>query len=212
MKRLRDALLLIIATAAAAAAQAKQELSPRLKPSTRATIVALGDSLGAAGLPSHALYDKAAEGVLKGADDAQIVAVVRALARRLREARALLGPEAQHDELLAASSALYAGVPSSAIRRAVEAQRERPSAPSLALTLTVLGTLVSQQVPADVAVASLEMLLNRGARDFDLQAFQRGVEGDIGSGGSPKDATTLRAATVLRTIDARRPPEDPPGH
>lgn len=198
---------LLIGTAASLHAQQRQELSPRLKAATRAAIVALADSLGTDGLPANALYDKAAEGVLKGADDSQILGVVRALARRLRESRALLGADAQHDALLAASSALYAGVPAGAIRRAVDARRERPNAPSLALTLTVLGALVSQHVPADVAAASLELLLQRGARDFDLQEFQRGVAGDIGNGGAPKDVTPLRAHNVARSIEARRPDE-----
>jgi hypothetical protein len=199
--------LCLLAVNAPAAAQQRQELSPRMKEATRAAIVALADSLGTAGLPASALYDKAAEGVLKGADDAQILTVVRGLARRLRESRALLGVDAPHDALLAASSALYAGVPATALRRTVDAGRERPNAPSVALTLTVLGTLVSQRVPVQVAAASIELLLQRGARDVDLQEFQRRVERDIVSGGSPEDVTTLRAQNVLRAIDARRPPE-----
>ncbi|MEW5915390.1 MAG: hypothetical protein AB1762_03250 [Gemmatimonadota bacterium] len=199
--------LCLLAINAPATAQQRQELSPRLREATRAAIVALADSLGAAGLPASAVYDKAAEGVLKGADDAQILGVVRGLAKRLRESRALLGVDAPHDALLAASSALYAGVPAAAIRRAVGAGRGRPNAPSVALTLTVLGTLVSQRVPVQVAAASIEMLLQRGARDVDLQEFQRRVERDIVGGGAPEDVTTLRAQSVLRTIDARRPPE-----
>lgn len=207
MTRAGAVALLLMGAASSLVAQQRQELSPRLKPATRSAIVALADSLGADGLPASALYDKAAEGVLKGADDGQILGVVRALERRLRESRELLGADAQHDALLAGASALYAGVPRAAIRRAVDARRHQPNAPSLALTLTVLGALVSQQVPAEVAAASLELLVQRGARDFDLQEFQRGVEGDIGKGGTPKDVTPLRAHTVARSIDARRPDE-----
>jgi hypothetical protein len=207
MKRVALVALLIIVSAAALCAQQRQELSLRLKPATRSAIMALADSLGAGGLPANALIDKAAEGVLKGADDGQILSVVRALAQRLRESRTLLGPDAQHDALLAASSALYAGVPGTAIRRAADAQRERDNAPSLALTLTVLGTLVSRQVPADVAAASLELLLQRGARDFDLHEFQRGVEGDIGKGGAPGEVAPQRAQSVARSIDGRQPHE-----
>jgi hypothetical protein len=207
MKRLALVGLLILGNAAAIGAQQRPELSPRLKPATRSAIIALADSLGADGLPANALIDKAAEGVLKGADDRQILGVVRALAQRLRESRTLLGENAQHDALLAASSALYAGVPAAAIRRAADAQRGHANAPSLALTLTVLGALVSQQVPADVAAASLELLLERGARDFDLHEFQRGVEGDIGKGGTPREVTSVRAQSVARSIDGRRPHE-----
>jgi hypothetical protein len=209
MSRLFVALSLVLAAAVGAPAQAQRhELPARLKPATRTAITAVADSLGSAGLPSSALYDKAAEGVLKGADDTQILAVVRALARRLRESRALLGAEASHEALLAASSALYAGVPAAAIRRAADARGNRDTAPSLALTLTVLGALVSRHVPAEVATASLETLLNRGAREVDLQEFQRSVEGDIVGGGSPTDATNQRALSVLRTLDSRRPPDE----
>jgi hypothetical protein len=168
----------------------------------------LADSLGAAGLPAIAVYDKAAEGVLKGADDTQILSVVRSLARRLRESGALLGSGAPDEALLAASSALYAGVPATTIRRTADMRGARASAQSLAVTLTVLGALVSRHVPVDVASQSIETLLNRGAREIDLQEFQRSVEGDIVGGGSPTDVTNQRAQSVLRTLDARRPPDE----
>lgn len=203
------AALLIAGVAVPRGAQSQRaELSARLSEATRHAIAVLADSLGSAGLPADALYDKAAEGVLKEAGDAQILAAVRALARRLRDSRSLLGPSAKGEDLLAAASALYAGVPPALVRRTASAQAARTNAPSLALTLTVLGTLVSHRVPPDVAVNSLETLLSSGARALDLQAFQRAVEGDIIGGGAPADATTSRTQGVLRTIEARRPPDD----
>jgi hypothetical protein len=159
-------------------------------------------------LPADVLYDKAAEGVLKGADDARILAVVRGLARRLREAHTLLGATARSDDLTAASTALYAGVPPTIIKRAAAAREEKPSAPPLSLTLTVLTALVSQQVPAEVAASSIDALVSRGARDFDLQEFQRSVELDIQGGGAPREATTSGMQRTIKTIDARRQPDE----
>jgi hypothetical protein len=185
----------------------QREATLRLTPATRSVIDAVADSLAGAGLPSAVLYDKAAEGVLKGASEARIVVVVRALAARLRESRRLLGEGASADDLSAASSALYAGVAPALVRRAATTRSERPDAPSVSLTLTVLAALVSQHVPPEIATASLESLLRRGARELDLREFQRAVEGDIGGGSSPVDATTIRAQHALQTIDSRRTPE-----
>lgn len=199
--------LTVAGNSAFAQAVSQREAALRLTPATRSVIDAVADSLAGAGLPSAVLYDKAAEGVLKGASEARIVVVVRALAARLRESRRLLGEAASADDLSAASSALYAGVSPSLVRRAATTRSERPNAPSLSLTLTVLAALVSQHVPPEIATASLESLLRRGARELDLREFQRSVEGDIVGGSSPVDATTIRAQHVLQTIDSRRTPE-----
>src|SRR5262245_23576091 len=87
------------------------QLPARLGAATRTAIVALADSLRVSGLPADPLYDRAAEGALKGADDARILVVVRALASRLRTSRALLGESASGEALTAAAAALGAGVP-----------------------------------------------------------------------------------------------------
>ncbi|HJU76286.1 MAG TPA: hypothetical protein VJ717_21275 [Gemmatimonadaceae bacterium] len=184
----------------------RHELPARLKLATREAVTALADSLGAAGLPARAVYDKAAEGALKNASDAQILSAVRGLARRLRDSRAVLGADASDEALLAASSALYAGVPPAVIRRAADARGDKATAPSLALTLTVLGSLVSRQVPVELAAGSIEALLKRGARDFDLQQFHTSIEGDIQGGGSPSEATAARTQNILNALNSRRPP------
>src|SRR6476659_9419397 len=66
-------------------------LPQRLSPDVRATIERLMDSVRAAGLPTGPLADKAAEGVLKGADDQRILVAVRMLTHELGEARTILG-------------------------------------------------------------------------------------------------------------------------
>ena len=176
-------------------------LPERLSPATRTSIERLADSLAREGLPSYALRDKAAEGVLKGADDARILLAVASLAARLRESRALLGSTARDDELIASSSALYAGVPSNGIAKLISAQQRRGSAgTSLSVPLTVLAELASARVPADVALASVDALLARGARDADFGAFRLSVERDIRSGRSPKDAVSTGMQSTLRGI------------
>ena len=177
-------------------------LPDRLSPATRAAIERLADSLAHEGLPSYPLRDKAAEGVLKGADDARILLAVSSLTARLRESRTLLGNGARDDELIAASSALYAGVPSGGIAKLVSAQHRRAggSSTSLSVPLTVLAELASSRVPSDVALSSVDALLARGARDADFGAFRLSVERDIRSGRSPRDAVSTSMQSTLRGI------------
>ena len=185
------------------AAQSRPELPARLQPASRAAIERLADSVARESLPVAPLYDKAAEGVLKGADDARIVAAVRGLAQRLREARTLLGPSATEAELAAGASALHAGVPQPMIRRIVEMRDQRASARSLGVPLVVLANLIADGVPAPVATESLTRLMQRGARDDELSAFRSGVVRDIEGGKSPGDATSAGTERLLRAIDTR---------
>jgi len=88
------ALGMLSAAARLAVAQAPGEpaLPARLGAPAHSAIVAIMDSARAAGLPTTPLAAKAAEGVLKGADDAHIVEAVRSLAKALGEARAASRP------------------------------------------------------------------------------------------------------------------------
>jgi hypothetical protein len=177
-------------------------LPERLTASTRAAIRALADSLSTERLPSYALLDKAAEGALKGADDARILAAVRALAQRVRSARALLDAEATDDELLAAAGALYAGVPSSTISRLAATHRaRRTSTESLTVPLGVVGELATARVPADVALKAVDQLLSRGAADTDFRQFRATVDRSIRDGRTPRDATTDGVQRTLRGLD-----------
>ena len=176
-------------------------LPDRLAPATRVAIERLADSLEIERLPAGALRDKAAEGALKGADDARILAAVQSLASRLRESRALLGTSARDDELIASASALYAGVPGRGITNLVAASRKRGVAPGgLGVPLTVLAELASARVPSDVALQSVETLLTRGARDVDFAVFRRNVERDLRQGRAPRDAVSTSMQSTLRGI------------
>lgn len=72
----------------------------------------------------------------------------------------------------------------------------------------MLTALVSKQVPAEVAASSIDALVSHGARQSDLHEFQRAVELDIQGGGVPRDATTNGVQRAIKTIDARRRPDE----
>ena len=186
-------------------AQSRPQLPARLQPVARTAIDRLADSLAAERLPTVPLYDKAAEGALKGADDRRIVAAVRGLAQRLRESRTLLGLSATDAELSACASALYAGVDTTRIRTVVEARNAHASGRPLGVALVVLANLVADGVPASVATESLTTLLASGVGDDDLGTFRRDVARDIEGGNSPVDAASALTKRALRSIEVRRP-------
>jgi len=192
-----------LAAARTLAAQAPATLPSRLQPAARAAIEHLADSLARESLAVEPLYDKAAEGVLKGADDARIVAAIRGLAQRLREARALLGPRASDAELSAGASALHAGAPPTLIHGLVATRDDRLPGRPLGLALVVLANLVADGVPPSVAGESLMSLLVHGVRDEELSAFRWTVARDIEGGTRPADAASRVTARLLRTAETR---------
>jgi hypothetical protein len=196
----------LVGAPAAARAQQTQSIPDRLRPTTRVLVERLADSLRAAGLPADPLYAKAAEGVLKGADDERILGALRTLARELGEARSALGPTAGPAELIAGASALHAGVPPATLRRLREVRERKAPASSLATPLVVLADLVTRRVPPAVAASSVDQLLARGAPDDDFTALRAGIERDILAGRPPDAATVARTQALLQTIDTRRPP------
>ena len=180
-------------------------LPERLGSTTRASIERLADSLRGVGLPTQPLYAKAAEGVLKGADDSRIVAAIRTLARELGEARTALGEESNDAELIAGASALHAGAPPATLRRLRESSGARRAKGTLAVPLVVLADLASRGIPATVAGASLEALAARNASDDQFTALRAAIERDIEAGRRPIDAATARTRALLGSMEARRP-------
>jgi hypothetical protein len=202
----RRALVALSVVAAPGLASAQQSTLPdRLAPATRATIARLADSLRGVGLPSQPLYAKAAEGVLKGADDTRIVRAIRTLARELGEARAALGDESDEAELIAGASALHAGASAATLRRLREGRGPRRAKGALAVPLVVLADLASRGIPPAVAGASLEALAERNATDDQFTALRAAIERDIEAGRAPADAATARTRAVLRSIERRQP-------
>ena len=174
-------------------------LDTRLDGSTRAAVAVIIDSARAAGLPTEALVDKALEGASKRADGTRIVAAVRALAERLRAARAALGPASSDAEIVAAAGALHVGVGAPGLTRLRAAQPEHP----LAVALIVLSDLAARGVPPDTALSLVAALVAAGASDDELVALRRDVASDITAGAPPAVAVATRARGVMVAIPLR---------
>jgi hypothetical protein len=202
MPRLLAAALAALLLAAPTRAYAQDATLPaRLGGEAREAIGRLADSLRAVGVPAAPLYAKAAEGVLKGADDARIVVAVRTLARELGHARTVLGAAAPSGDVVAAASALHAGVPVASIRRLREA-----GPGSIALPLVMLADLAARGVPAATAAGSIAELVSRGASEAELSGFRAGVERDIASGRDARAAADARLQAALLQLDRRGAP------
>ena len=210
-----SAVLIVLAAFSAARAQqvspalTAADLPSQLSPATRQAIARLGDSLRAAHLPDEPLYSKAAEGLLKGADDVRILAAVRALARELGEARAALGASVDDADLLAGASALHVGATPATLGQLRETHRTAASGSgrtSLATALVALTDLLTRRVPPPTAAAAIESLVARGAPADDFAALRAAVERDIGAGRTPESSVTQHTQILLRGLDSRKTP------
>ncbi|MEX2178236.1 MAG: hypothetical protein WD801_05970 [Gemmatimonadaceae bacterium] len=177
-------------------AQSASALSARLSPATRAQLERLVDSARASGLPAEPLVARAAEGVLKGADEARIVGAVRSLARELAAARAVLPAGASAATLAAGAGALRAGVSRETLRRLSVASIGAAEG-DLALALVTVADMAANQVPPTRAGEAVEQLLQRRAPASEIMAFRETVARDILAGVSPVDALDARSRTIL---------------
>jgi hypothetical protein len=146
------------------------------------------------------LYAKAAEGILKRADDARIVDAVSRLTRELRDARTALGPDATDAELLAAASVIHAGIDVPTLHDLSAMRDSRLQGVSLVMPLVVLSDLLARRVTPDVAVTSLSSLLRHGVRDVELTTLRRDVERDISGGQLPDVAARARTDAVMGSL------------
>jgi hypothetical protein len=192
--------------ATSAQAQERAALPAGLEGQTRQIIDQLADSLRAAGLPADPLYAKAAEGKLKQATDAQIIAAVRGLARRFGEIRSSLGQSVDVAVMSAAATALSAGVPLPAIHDLREAAGGSHDANTdFATALVTLTDLVSQRVPTAPAVSAVQSLLARRAPVDQYARLRIGVTDDIVAGRSPDQAVRARTEAIVRSLPATPP-------
>jgi hypothetical protein len=158
-------------------------------------------------LPDEPLYAKAAEGVLKGADDGRILVVVRKLARELGEARVALGASVDDADLVAGASALHVGATQSMLTQLRDTHRAAAgSRASLATPLVALTDLLTRHVPALVAAAAIDSLVARGAPADDFAALRAAVERDIDAGRTPEASVSQRTQVLLRGLDSRKTP------
>jgi hypothetical protein len=183
------ALALIVAALAPARAQ-DPRIGTHLDAPTRAAIFAIVDSARAQGIPDAPLMEKVYEGMGKGADGARIVAAVRSLALEMASAHRALGTVASADEIKAAASAMHAGVPAVELGKMKKQSGLRRS---LTLPFTVLADIVSRGVPVETAANAIRSLVGAGARDSDINKFQRDVKVDIDQGAPPAAAVETRA-------------------
>ncbi|MGH7581864.1 MAG: hypothetical protein ACREL5_01410 [Gemmatimonadales bacterium] len=204
-------LLLVSAPAAASAQRAVSrgdslpQLPAKLGPAAHRIIVDLMDSAKAAGLPVSPLADKAAEGVLKGADDARIVVAVRSLAGELGEARDILGAAREPAELEAVASALHTGISQSDLREiAWPGHGEPPSPEVLESALITAVDLVAKHVQPPAATASIRTLLERHASATQFVELRTDVDRAISAGASPTAALDASTRAHVRTLDGAR--------
>jgi hypothetical protein len=207
MKRFMSVALLLVA-AFAHSARAQIASSPRysfparIGSAAQDTLRRLLDSASAAGLPSDPLVAKIAEGALKGADDTRIVRAVRMLVRDLDQARGSLPARTSVSSLMAAASAIHAGVSPTTLRRLASVNRDDAT---LDVALVTLADLVANRVPADAASAAVEQLLRQRAPEADFMTFRSAVVRDVESGLSPESAVGSRAEAISRGRDKRLP-------
>ena len=185
---------LTLAAAAIAPAHAQDpRIGNRLDAPSRVALVALLDSARAQGIPVEPLMQKVNQGVAMGADGPRIVAAVRTLTREMATAHRALGTVATADEIQAAASAVHAGVPAVELGKIKKQSGLRRS---LTLPFTVLADIVSRGVPVEAGVNAIRSLVGAGAKDTDINNFQRNVSGDIEKGAPPAAAAETRAKAV----------------
>ena len=191
-KRKTRSLMMMVAlagTAVSARAQDPRTL-PKLDTPTRAAILALVDSARAQGIPIDPLMEKMYQGLAMGADGPRIVIAVRSLAFEMASAQKAMGTVASPDEIKAAASAMHAGVPAVELGKLKKQSGLRRS---LTLPFTVLADIVSRGVPVSTAANAIRSLMGAGAKDKDINDFQRNVKVDIEQGAPPGAAAETRA-------------------
>jgi len=195
-----------IASAGRRAGAQDARLVAQLDPATQQRVSAVIERARAASLPVEPLVDKALEGARKRAPDARIVDAVTSLAARLDSSRIALGMASTEAELVAAASALQAGVGTPVLSRL----RQERAGKSLAVPLVVLGDLVTRGVPHDTASALILLVAHEGLGDETLLAIQRDVQRDVRDGAHPATAAAIRARGAVSGASTRlRPTRGP---
>ena len=178
------------------------EFPGSLSAETRMTLTRIVDSARATGLPEQAIVAKAAEGALKGADDARIIRAARTLFGELTEAHAALPAGTGTTVLTAAASALHAGVPRAMLVKIASAGAADES--HLAVGLVAAADLAASGVPPNQAGGAVAELLRRHAPETDITGLRAGVASDVARGSAPDSALGFRMQGLLKTL---RPPK-----
>lgn len=183
--------LALLATTAGA-----QTLPERLSRATRDSMMVVIDQATASGLPTAPLYAKAAEGVLKRAEESRILMAVRNLSRALADARGSLPAGSADATVVAAAGALQAGAERGVIARYATVSKGSQS--DLAIAYVTLADLIASSVPTAAAASSVEQLLRNGMREAELATFRAAVVRDIQAGTGPEEALRLNFPRAVR--------------
>lgn len=197
------AVVMLVGAAFAPARGQDPRIGNRLDAPSRAALVALVDSARAQGIPIEPLMQKMYQGVAMGADGPRIVAAVRSLSVEMASAHRALGTVASADEIQAGASAVHAGVPAVELGKMKKQSGLRRS---LTLPFTVLADIISRGVPVETAAKAIRSLMGAGAKDADINTFQRNVSVDIEKGAPPAAAAETRA----RAMPAGKPESGKP--
>jgi len=209
----RLALVVALLSAAPTWQAVAQEPNPlsKLDPESRFQIEVILDSARTLGIPTRPLLSKTYLGISRGARPRDIVKVVRAFFNASKDVYPALGASLTEDEFSAAATAIYTGVPASAVSKFRSDRAGKP----LLRVLVVLGDLITRGVPRDEASSTMVRLWQDGAVDSDFYGLWKGVEQDILSGQNPGTALQQRAREFPgRSSDkvpqpVARPPEQP---
>ena len=194
-KRQTRGLVMVVALAGASVSARAQDprAGTKLDAPSKAAIAAMVDTARAQGLPVEPLMEKVYEGLGKGVDGPRIAAAVRSLAFDMASAQRALGAVASADEIKAAASAMHAGVPAVELGKLKKQSGLRRS---LTLPFIVLADIVSRGVPVSTAANAIRSLVGAGAKDKDINQFQRNVKEDIQQGAPPAAAAETRAKST----------------
>jgi hypothetical protein len=195
-KRKTRSLVIVVALAGSVVSAGAQDprAGTKLDAPSRVAIAAVVDSARAQGIPVAPLMEKVYEGIGKGADGPKIVAAVRNLALELASVQHALGTVASTDEIKAAASAMHAGVPAVELGK----MKKQSGLRRLTTPFTVLADLISRGVPVTTAANAIRSLVGAGAKDKEINDFQRNVKEDIQQGAPPAAAAETRAKSATK--------------
>ena len=181
-------------------------LPPGLGQPTKVALEQIIDSARTAAIPVDPLFAKVAEGRLKQASDAQIIAAVRSLANRLRSIRSEVGPTLDVPSMTAAATALAVGISISAIRDMRDAAAGSPTASAdLAGALVTAADLVAQRVSPTSATAAVQSLLARRAAPEQFARLRASVGETIALGRSPDQAAKAASESIVKALPSSLP-------
>jgi hypothetical protein len=160
---------------------------------TAAQLTQILESVKAADLPTEPVIAKARLAMRVKAPPARLVVVLRAVASRLEEARAALGPASPKADIIAGQDALSnTGVTKDMLHQIREA---RPKG-SVAVPIGVMTQLVASGVAPGKATDIVSALVRGSATNVQLVALGNNVSQDVIAGAGAMSALQIRLETL----------------